>query len=583
MCGIIGSTEIDFNHKEVLDSLKHRGEDYQNYIIKDDMFFAHTRLSIIDLDEEANQPMIFDDVTLVFNGEIYNYKELIKEHSLRCVTKSDSEVLIRLYQKFGFDFLNKLEGMFSFCIYDKEKNLFFCARDRFGKKPFYYYHTKEKFYFASEIKAILKMRKTTPKLNEEALWQYLAFESPQGDNTFYSGIKKLPASSYLLYQNSNIKVGTYYSLGDIKITHHDEKQILKDVDKLLNDALQKRLVGDVEVATLLSGGLDSSFITALYAKKSKHKVHTFSIGYDEHKHYCELDFARAASEYIGTIHHEYKISRDEYLATLDKVLEHLDEPMADSACIPTYILSKEIHSQGFKVCLSGEGSDESFLGYDNYFKMLNYYHLKNPKQMPFDLTKEWEYNNRRLNNQQVYQSSGETFTYAQLQKLSPKKISPILHPYVSTYPPEQWLTYIDFSIWIAEVLMSKVDRMSMAHSLELRAPFLDHHLVEYLLGVEPKIKIGDTNKAILKKIARAYLPDSIIDRRKKGFSSPFIEWLYDAYGKEILNLMLDVNKQLGIFNDDFLIFLYEEGKNGHFKQHVYSLYMFCKWYKKVYM
>ncbi|ABB43467.1 asparagine synthase (glutamine-hydrolysing) [Sulfurimonas denitrificans DSM 1251] len=583
MCGIIGSTEINFNHNEVLNSLKHRGEDYQNYIIQNEMFFAHTRLSIIDLDEEANQPMIFDEITLVFNGEIYNYKELIKEFSLECVTKSDSEVLIRLYQKFGFDFLNSLEGMFAFCIYDKEKNLFFCARDRFGKKPLYYYCEKGKFYFASEIKAILKMLKTTPKLNEEALWQYLALQSPQGENTFYSGVKKLPASSYLLHQNSDIKVSTYYSLADIKITHYDEKQILKDVEKLLNDAVQKRLVGDVEVATLLSGGLDSSFITALYAKKSKHKVHTFSIGYDEHKHYCELGFAKAASEYIGTIHHEYKISKDEYLEAIEKVLEHLDEPMADSACIPTYILSKEIHNQGFKVCLSGEGSDESFLGYDNYFKMLNYYHLKNPQKTPFDLTKEWEYNNRRLNNQQVYQSSGETFTYAQLQRLFSKKIAPILHPYVSTYPPEQWLTYIDFSIWIAEVLMTKVDRMSMAHSLELRAPFLDHHLVEYLLGVESSIKIGDTNKAILKKIARNYLPNSIIDRRKKGFSSPFIEWLYDAHSEEILNLLLDVNKQLGIFNDDFLTFLYEEGKRGHFKQHVYSLYIFCRWYKKVYM
>nr|WP_321266971.1 asparagine synthase (glutamine-hydrolyzing) [uncultured Sulfurimonas sp.] len=583
MCGIVGSTQRDFNHQDVLDSIKHRGEDNQEFIIDNDVFLAHARLSIIDLDAEANQPMHFDNIDLVFNGEIYNYKELIKEYSLDCVTTSDSEVLIRLYQKFGFDFLNLLEGMFSFCIYDKEKDLFFCARDRFGKKPFYYYHEDEKFYFASEIKAILKMLKKTPPLNEEALWQYLAFQSPQGDNTFYSGIKKLPASSFLIYQNKHITIDTYYSLADIKITHKDEKQILQDVDKLLNKAVDKRLVSDVEVATLLSGGLDSSFITALYAKKSKHKVHTFSIGYDEYKHYCELNFAKDASEYIGTIHHEYRISKEIYLETIDKVLEQLDEPMADSASIPTYILSQKIHEEGFKVCLSGEGSDESFLGYDNYFKMLDYYHKQQPKEEPFNLTKEWEYNKRRLKGEQVYQSSGETFSYAQLQKLSSKTISPVLHPYVSSYPPEQWLTYIDFSIWIAEVLMTKVDRTSMAHSLELRAPFLDHHLVEYLLGVEPSIKVGNTNKAILKKIARNYLSDSITDRRKKGFSSPFIEWLYDAYGKEILNLMLDVNKELDIFNNDFLIFLYEEGENGNFKQHIYSLYIFCKWYKKVYM
>jgi len=223
------------------------------------------------------------------------------------------------------------------------------------------------------------------------------------------------------------------------------------------------------------------------------------------------------------------------------------------------------------------------LGYDNYFKMLKYYNLKIPKKEVFNLTKEWEYNNRSLNKEQVYLSCGETFSYHQLQQLTTRSISPILHPYVSSYPPEQWLTYIDFSIWISEVLMTKIDRMSMAHSLELRTPFLDHSLVEYLLGVKSSIKIGSTNKAILKKIAKNYLPNSIIDRRKKGFSSPFIEWIYDRYGVEILNLMLDVNAKLDIFNNDFIVFLYEQGKKGHFKQHIYSLYIFCRWYKKVYM
>lgn len=583
MCGIVGSNRTSFNHEDVVNSIRHRGIDNQSFTLNDNVYLGHSRLSIIDLDKEANQPMSFNDIDLVFNGEIYNYKELIKKYALPCVTASDSEVLIRLYQIFGYDFLNKLEGMFSFCIYDKKNELFFCARDRFGKKPFYYYLEDNSFYFSSEIKAILKMLKKLPEFNEEALWQYLAFQSPQGENTFYKNLKKLPAASYLIYEQNSIKIDTYYSIDKIKIIHTDEKQIIADVDRLLNKAIDKRLVSDVEVATLLSGGLDSSFVTALYAKKSKYKVHTFSIGYDEHKHYCELDFAKEASKYIGTIHHEYRIGKDIYLDAIDKVLEHLDEPMADSASIPTYILSEKIHKEGFKVCLSGEGSDEIFLGYDNYFKMLKYYNLKIPKKEVFNLTKEWEYNNRSLNKEQVYLSCGETFSYHQLQQLTTRSISPILHPYVSSYPPEQWLTYIDFSIWISEVLMTKIDRMSMAHSLELRTPFLDHSLVEYLLGVKSSIKIGSTNKAILKKIAKNYLPNSIIDRRKKGFSSPFIEWIYDRYGVEILNLMLDVNAKLDIFNNDFIVFLYEQGKKGHFKQHIYSLYIFCRWYKKVYM
>lgn len=583
MCGIVGSNRNDFNHKLVLYSIKHRGYDNQEFRLINNNFFGHCRLSIIDLNAEANQPMLFDDIHLVFNGEIYNYKALIKKYDLPCKTASDSEVLIRMYQKFGTEFLNELEGMFAFCIYDQKKELFFCARDRFGKKPFYYFQEEDMFYFASEIKAVLKMLNKLPAFNEVALWQYLAFQSPQGDNTFYQGVKKLPASSYLLFQDGVLKVRSYYSLADIQISHTNEKEIIADVDQLLHEAVDKRLVSDVEVATLLSGGLDSSFITALYVKKSKHKIHTFSIGYDEHTHYCELDFAKNASEYLGTTHHEYRIGRNDYLDTIDKILEHLDEPMADSATIPTYLLSEKIHAEGFKVCLSGEGSDESFLGYDKYFSMLKYYDTQPKAEEAFNLTREWEYNHRRLNGEQVYQSSGETFSQGQLQQLSSKKIPSPLHPYASSYPPVQWLSYIDFSIWIPEILMTKVDRMSMAHSLELRAPFLDHHLVEYLLGVKSSIKIGHTNKEILKKIARNYLPDSIIDRQKKGFSSPFIEWLYDGYGKEILTLMLDVNRQLGIFNNEFIIFLYEEGKQGHFKQHVYSLFLFCKWYKKVYM
>jgi len=583
MCGIVGSNKNSFNHKDVLESIKHRGYDNQSFILSSDAYFGHSRLSIIDLDAKANQPMKFDGIILVFNGEIYNYKRLIKEHSLELKTASDSEVIIRLYQKYNLEFLNMLEGMFSFCIYDEKKEFYFCARDRFGKKPLYYYEKDGSFYFASEIKAILKMLKKIPEFNEEALWQYLAFQSPQGNNTFYKGIKKLPASSFLTYQNNNLKVDTYYSIDNIPIIYNDEKQILTDVDALLHEAVEKRLVGDVEVATLLSGGLDSSFITSLYAQKSNHDVHSFSIGYDEHRHYCELDFAKAASESIGTKHHEYKISRNDYLDTIDKVLYHLDEPMADSATIPTYILSEHIHKEGFKVCLSGEGSDESFLGYDNYFKMLEYYKSEPKAKEEFNLTKEWEYNNRRLQNRQVYQSSGETFSYAQLQQLSSKKINYPLHPYASSYQPTQWLTYIDFSIWVSEVLMTKVDRMSMAHSVELRAPFLDHKLVEYLLAVDSKIKIGTTNKEILKKVAKSYLPDSIINRQKKGFSSPFIEWLYSGYGVEILNLIQEVNSEIGVFNDNFIIFLYEEGKDGRFKQHIYSLFLFCKWYKKVYM
>lgn len=583
MCGIVGANCNILNPSEVLKTIQHRGMDFQSFTCNTKRYLAHARLSIIDLNDEANQPMVYEGISLVFNGEIYNYKSLITKYHLQCVTASDSEVLIRMYQKFGTKFVDKLEGMFSFCIYDEEKDSFFCARDRFGKKPFYYYQEENHFYFASEIKAIIKMLGYTPKMNTEALWQYLAYQSPQSKNTFYTGIFKLPAGHTLEYTAHQLHVQPYYSLNTIALHHDTRDNIITKVDTLLHQSIEKRLVGDVEVATLLSGGLDSSLISALYTKKSDKPIHTFSIGYDEYTHYSELSYAKYAANILHSVHHEYSIDKKTYLDTIDKVLEHLDEPMADSASIPTYLLSKEIHNYGIKVCLSGEGSDEIFLGYDKYFDILKYYNSKVIKNEDFNLSREWEYNNRKLHNEPIYQSSGETFSYEQLLRLSNQAIPYPLHPYSSKYKPTQWLTYIDFSIWISEVLMTKVDRMSMAHSLELRAPFLDYSIVEYMMGVESTIKIGNTNKNILKSVARNYLPNEIVDRQKKGFSSPFIEWIYDGFGDEILHLFLDVNAHSELFNEAFLHFLYNEGKSGRFKQHIYSLYIFCKWYKKVYM
>lgn len=583
MCGIIGANQTDFNPKSLLDSLKHRGPDAQEYLIKKGLFLGHTRLSIIDLHKEANQPMTFDNITLVFNGEIYNYRALQREHKLNCKTKSDSEVIIRLYQKYGSAFLNYLDGMFAFCLFNHKTEEFFCARDRFGKKPFYYFHNNDTFYFASEIKTLIKMLGYTPELNREALWQYLAFQSPQENHTFYTGIKKLQASHFLKFRLSTLSTHPYYTLNNIDITHFNKPEIYKHVDTLLNESVEKRLVGDVEVASLLSGGLDSSLITALYTKISPQKVHTFSIGYDEYSHYCELPYAKNVAQMLKTQHHAYTIGRDDFLETIDLVLEQLDEPLADSACIPTYLLSQQVHKEGFKVSLSGEGSDESFLGYDNYFTMLKHYEEKPPIPEKFNFSKEWEYHNRRIKNRTIYHSNAETFTSTALQKLSRKKLKSIPTLFPSAYSPTQWLSYIDFSIWIPEVLMTKVDRMSMAHSLEIRAPFLDHHLVEYLMAVDPIIKRGSTNKETLKEIAKQYLPSSVINRKKKGFSSPFIEWLYDGHHKEILNIMLRVNNELNLFNNEVIIYLYEEGREGRYKQHLYSLYIFCRWYQKVYM
>lgn len=557
MCGIVGTNFLSDNFEKSIELIKHRGPDNQSSLTYKNNMFGHTRLSIIDLDSEANQPMTFDDIIITFNGEIYNYQELIKDENLDCKTKSDTEVLIRLYQKYGENFLDKLNGMFSFCIYDKKKDKFFCARDRFGKKPFYYYCKNGKFIYASEIKSILKLLDNTPKLNRIALEQYLTFWAPLNDNTFYNNIKKLPASHQLIFEKKQIRISRYFSLENIDTKYFDELESINDIEELLFRSIESRLVGDVDVASMLSGGIDSSLISSLYSKIGNNTIDTYSIGYDEYLHYSELDYARIVAKDIGSNHHEIIMSRTIFIETIDKMIEALDEPLGDSACIPTYLLSREIAQDSFKVALSGEGSDEIFLGYDKYFSMMD--------------------------DKEPYLMINSAFSEEQKSSLF-KNYQKIKYENIQVYKNRlQQMSYRDLKIWIPEVLMTKIDRMSMANSLELRAPFLDHRLVEYLLAVDSEIKKGDSNKHLLKKTVLKYLPQEIVNRRKKGFSSPFIEWLYEEYKDEVYNTIERVNKKLDIFNMDFVKFLYNEAKEKRFKQHMWNLYIFVRWFEKVYL
>jgi len=308
MCGILGANFTNDKFKNAIKYIENRGPDFQAIKSFNNNTFAHTRLSIIDLDNEANQPMVFDEIVIVFNGEIYNYQELIKEHELKCKTKSDTEVIIRLYQKYEKDFLNYLNGMFSFCIHDIKQNSFFCARDRYGKKPFFYYFANNKFIFSSSIKAILELLDKKPKLNKVALSQYMQYFVSLDDNTFYQDIKKLEASSYLLLKGDNLQIKKYYKINTYKKIK-DEQTALKDIEELLFNSVEARLTSDVEVGSLLSGGIDSSLISALYTKISGKKINTFSIGYDEYKNYSELEYANITAKHIGSNHHPLIISQ----------------------------------------------------------------------------------------------------------------------------------------------------------------------------------------------------------------------------------------------------------------------------------
>ena len=595
MCGILGTNFLSDNFSNSLDLLNNRGPDYKNFIKIDNNEFGHTRLAIIDLNDEANQPMIFDDIVIVFNGEIYNYKELFHVEQLNCKTSSDSEIIIRLYQKYGFDFLNKLNGMFAFCIYDIKKNLFFCARDRYGKKPFFYYFKDNKFIFSSSIKSILKILDYKPNLNKVALSKYIQYFVSFGEDTFYQDIFKLEASTYMIYEPNKafeLQKKKYYRINTYKAIK-DEKQALNDIEELLFKSVEYRLNSDVEVASLLSGGIDSSLISALYTKISGKKINTFSVGYDEYKNYCELEYAQITANHINSNHTPVIINQKEYIKHFEETLDMLEEPHGDSAAIPLNILTKQIHKAGIKTVLSGEGSDEIFLGYDNYAKFLKYYEfersLSNEQNLFLDEiigalqnnTKESEYLRRIVKKQNLYNSFGEIYTDIQRKRLF-KKV-PTFKSETAKQDPVDWMSYIDLKIWLGESLLSKVDRISMGNSLEVRTPFLDFNLVNYMFSVESSIKVGDTNKYLLKKIASKYIPETIINRTKKGFNSPFNEWLNHEYKDKILDVIVDVNNQTNLFNHQYILHIYELSKSNKFKQHLYSLFVFSLWYKKEYL
>ncbi len=592
MCGILGANFLSNNFKEALENLNNRGPDYNSSLKIKDKEFGHTRLAIIDLDNEANQPMVFDDILIVFNGEIYNYQELIQEEALECKTSSDTEVLIRLYQKYEEEFLNKINGMFSFCLYDMKKEKYFCARDRYGKKPFFYYHKDKKFIFSSSIDSIIKVLGSTPKLNKVALSQYVQYFVPIAPNTFYQDINSLEAATYFTLQNSDLKKKRYYKINTYKAVK-DESEALEKIEETLIKSIEARLVSDVEVGSLLSGGVDSSLVSALYSKITNKKINTFSVGYSEYKNYCELDYADITAKHINSNHTRLEITKKDFINYFEDTLSALEQPHADSAAVPLNILTNKIHKTGIKTVLSGEGSDELFLGYDNYAKFLGYYDFAktlDSGQNEFlnsiigalqNNTKESEYLRRVVKKQNIYNSFGEIYSDIQKRKLF-KKV-PTFKTENPKKDPVDWMSYIDLKIWLGEALLSKVDRISMRNSLEVRTPFLDYRLVNLAFSIDSKLKVGDTNKYLLKKIALKYIPEQIVNRTKKGFNSPFNEWIHQEYKDSILQTILDVNKETNLFNEEYLKQIYSLSSQRKFKQHLWTIYIFSKWFKKIYL
>jgi len=594
--GIIGEFDTTKAHQSVA-LLEHRGPDYCGVYEHKNVFIAHNRLSIVDLNERAVQPMIRDEIVLSFNGEIYNFQKLKKDLQVDFQTQSDTEVVLRAYQKWGLSFVDHLEGMFAISIYDKGKLYLF--RDRLGKKPLYYMRHAKFFIFASEIKAIVPFL-SNKKLNKDALHAYLSFLAPTPPHTFYKGIEKLESGHFAIYEEGKFEIKAYYDLLPAPTKIETEEEALEKIETLLHESIQKRLMGDVEVGSLLSGGVDSSLIAAMSTQKGKN-LKTFSLGYEGYAKYDERVYAKEVAEHLGLENIDVELSKETFFNNLDKVMTALDEPLNDPAAVPLYSLFSRVKEEGIKVVLSGEGADELFLGYKHYAEYLdiekigNLKHknwLKNHLQTNFSMHREWEWYKRIFNAEVLFRSSGEKFTDLQKNFLMKQNVNDgFSMQYLQKYrdifekygqrDESQWYSYVDLKQFQAEHFLSKLDRVSMAHGIEGRTPFLDHKFVELVFSIKPSLRYqAGVSKDLLKKVAKAYLPKKIITRKKKGFSSPYMEWLLEAGA---LEKILKVNQQTGLFHQKVLKEYIAGAKQGAFKQHIWGLYLFSYWYEREFL
>lgn len=597
MCAIFGIIgEYDQKKaKHALSLLTHRGPDYCGISQNQNLFFAHQRLSIIDVNNRSHQPLKHEKLLLSFNGEIYNFKELKKELAFDFKTQSDGEVIIAAYLKWGVDFVNHLRGMFAIALLDNDTLYLF--RDRLGKKPLFYMQQEDTFYFASEIKGLTPFLKKH-ELNDDALMSYLSFLAPTPPHTFFKGIKKLACGEYLTLKNGLVKINTYFDLIDTKpniITNRDEAVHM--LENLLEESINIRLDADVPMASLLSGGIDSATLN-YYAKKRGVDLHTYTLGYKDFAKYDERKNAKNSADFLGVQNTQVEITQDDFLLACDNVFNALDEPLNDPAAVPLYLLFEQIKKDGYKVIMSGEGSDELFLGYRQYFEYLdiqkaaNLTHknwLKKYFRANFSMNREWEWYKRIFDDTLLFRTSGDKFTDLQKNNLMRRNVKDneslkYLKQYrdrfeASLHSDESmWYSYIDLNLFQAEHFLTKLDRVSMAHSIESRTPFLDHNLASGIFSIAPNLRYEDgVTKSLLKEIMKDKLDSKILSRKKKGFSNPYMEYLINS---KKIELIKEVNEQTGMFKPKELDEYIATASRGSFKQHVWGLYVLSVWIKK---
>lgn len=551
MCGIY-MTNRSFSREAVerkMKSIEFRGPDYLGYLKDGNITLSHLRLAIVDLDERSNQPYIFNHLSIVFNGEIYNFLDVKAEleglgYSFE--TTSDTEVLIKAYDAWGKSMLEKLNGMFAFAILDKAKDEIFSARDRLGVKPFFYYWKDGEFEICSQLRPLID---SNSKLNEEAISIYLDCGYIPSPMSAIQDVYKLrPGHTMTIdLKTGQKRIDEYWGLKKVDIANVEYDQAKEEIHKLLEDAVKIRLHSDVELGSFLSGGIDSALVTAIASKVSQEKVRTFSIGFDDPR-YDESQVAAEYARILGTEHTEIKCSAKDALDMIPLLVKAYDEPFADSSALPSLLLNK-VTKQHVTVALSGDGGDESFLGYNHFGSLQKFIEIK---RIPFLLRKPAGVlinriaNGHRTLGHILKLNTVEDFIvrkfigYTSIQEKRKLKWVDLYYSKFknSASDPLQKMADLNIDLWLENDSNTKVDRASMASSVEVRSPFLDYRILEAArkLPTSYRYKNGD-RKIILKDILEEYIPREVFTRPKKGFSIPLKSWTRNELKEDILKAL----------------------------------------------
>ncbi|GFO56848.1 amidotransferase 1, exosortase A system-associated [Geomonas sp. Red276] len=565
MCGIFGIVHADrsrpVEERQVAvctDLMRHRGPDDAGYWCEPGVGLGHRRLSIIDLSPLGHQPMFNEEqsIGLVYNGEIYNYRELYQElvelgHRFR--SKSDTEVIIHAYEEWGTGCLSRFNGMFAFALWDRPRRLLWGARDRLGIKPFYYYHDGESLVFASEVKPILATGAVRSELNEKVLDAYFSLGYVPGPETMFQGIRKLTPGHFLTYRDGRLEETEYWDFAQVEPLSLPDAEYQGRIEELFRDSVSLRLRSDVPLGVFLSGGLDSSAVVATMSELVTDPVNTFTVGYDQTKSFSEEPYAAQVAERFGTKHHVFRLEPDDFLGSLRTLVEFAEEPIVEPAAIALYRISQMAREKA-TVLLSGEGSDEILAGYYLYDLMLKIERLQRVVPSCFLKGARWaaRLNGRlkpakygdwlNLGLEERYHGTSSYLTGSMKDRLYAPGFLSRRGGYldetfarhfakVAHLPdPLSRMLYVDAKTWLADDLLVKADKMTMAASIELRVPFLDYRMVELATSFPSRMKLaGGSGKAVLKSMMRPKLPAEIVDRKKMGFPVPVGQW----FGNEL--------------------------------------------------